>query len=308
MLFETSKFEAKSESQPMEKPLTGEALLSDCRVIYCAFGAPYVAMCLNSIASLKRHTPDVPVTVLSDLEIHPACPFFDDADSWVKLDISPDQNRLIKTSLPDYTKNTRNLFLDSDTVVMNDLSPMFSWLDRFDVGMALVARSMKESRQHNNARIFGGRIAIGDRPHWNSGVILFRKNALVSGFFKDWKDRFRNLGLPVDQPALVESVFESDIRLLSFDYRWNASYAEYVNPRLGEQVAVLHYTTVFDQWLRKSILDKASFIKGTGRPLEVASFIDQRIADRKRRGKGISFSKRVKRFLLQVARREPHGS
>jgi alpha-N-acetylglucosamine transferase len=67
------------------------------------------------------------------------------------------------------------LYLDTDTIVLtSELSSLFRLADSFDVGMA--ETSIDDSFSH---KFFG-------RPLFNSGVMLYRKNARTTRWLEEW--------------------------------------------------------------------------------------------------------------------------
>ncbi len=120
-----------------------------------------------------------------------------------------------------YTRSPfmRTLFLDADTIVLGDLGPMFGWLDRHDVALHLQPHGPRAGWA--TVALEHGR-TVGDLPHWNSGVVLFRRSEAAARFFARWQDAFHRLGPPVDQLALAETVMASDAHVLAFDARWNS--------------------------------------------------------------------------------------
>jgi hypothetical protein len=160
----------------------------DRGVIYVAFGQEYLSEVLVSAASVKRHMPDLPITLFCDRKT--ACP---DVDQVVRVE--PDVSfpgcaakiRYIAASPYEQT-----LFLDSDTYVCADLADLFALLDAFDLAAA-----------HAPTRATYEVEGVPDSfPEFNTGVILSRQSSEVRNLFSDWADLYLRHLERVDRGAL----------------------------------------------------------------------------------------------------------
>ena len=273
-----------------------------CRVIYLAFGEPYLAMALNSIRTLRDHNPMVPTTIVTNVIAGKPTSFLSENDDWIEVEDRTENNRDIKTRIDTFTDAEFNLYLDSDTEIRAPLDSFFGFLNCFDLGFSLVERSMHGDAQKGDARVFPEQIPVGELPHWNGGIFLFRKNAETRNFFLTWNQRFKEMKIPFDQPSLVEAIFESRARLISFDYRWNAPYSNTVNPNLGRHVKILHYATALDRAIISRILNAAKDAGNFDEEMitECRNFLKARSLDRTRRGKQATIGKRIRRWLNPI--------
>ena len=140
-------------------------------VIYIATGEKHVAEALVSARSLKRHMPDLPVTLYTDQAV-----------------VAPDMD-VVGFAADGYlsripalvgTPYERTLFLDSDTYVCGDLGGLFALLDEFDIALA-----------HSPTRAIYEVEGVPDSfPEFNAGVILYRRSARVKAALRDWAERF----------------------------------------------------------------------------------------------------------------------
>ena len=95
-------------------------------ILYIAFGDAFTKEALLSAESLKRYMPDTPVALFTNKEIE--SPFVDIVKV-VKI-----KHSRSKVDLVAETPFEKTIYLDSDTLIVRDISDMFEILDRFDVG------------------------------------------------------------------------------------------------------------------------------------------------------------------------------
>jgi hypothetical protein len=103
-------------------------------------------------------------------------------------------SRAYKVGLPTYSPFEQTLFLDSDIVVLRPFSALWEHLERADlwmgpdihasVGAALKDRSARaQAEEIEQTRV----VCPANQPYFNSGVILFKRSAKVSQFFRCWE-------------------------------------------------------------------------------------------------------------------------
>jgi hypothetical protein len=231
--------------------------------MYVAFGRPYLIQALNSVRSLRRASPSVPVCILTNALPEPPAAFHEwnsSSDVWLSVDAADDDNRLFKTDLVRYTPFDRTLYLDSDTEVLGDLTGMFRFLDYWDLALRLREEGYSPLKEKGRQTVLDGAAAIADLPHWNGGVVLFASNARVEEFFSLWNSYYRAGGIPFDQVSLVEAAFRSSCRILSLDGRWNGGH-QWGRDRPDQTRYVLHYTFHIDDSLAEKLqtLDRLIF-------------------------------------------------
>jgi lipopolysaccharide biosynthesis glycosyltransferase len=97
--------------------------------LYIAFGEAFTKEALMSIKSLKRYNKE-PVALFTDRDQTPE--FEGLVDLYAK--INPQHIRA-KVDFVSQTPFQKTVYLDSDTVVVRNISDMFEVLDRFDVAV-----------------------------------------------------------------------------------------------------------------------------------------------------------------------------
>lgn len=214
-------------------------------VLFVAFGWPYLLLALQSMRSIRETNPGLRIAVTTSPGLHARLPtdLKNLADIWQPVDLPASRNRSVKTSADLHSPFERTVMIDADTFVVRDLSPMFDWLDHFDVGFKMNdARLGSAGNVAKGASpVLDGRWKVDDLPHWNGAVCLFRRSDATRRFFELWNQRFDEMGSVYDQVSLVDALFLSPVRLISFDYRWNSPMKSYRNSRRGEDVVLVHY-------------------------------------------------------------------
>ena len=97
--------------------------------LYIVFGESFIKEALMSIKSLKRFN-DAPVAMYTDVDYNSS---FDGLVD-IHREISPQHIRA-KVDYITETPFQKTVYLDSDTVIVRDISDMFDVLDRFDVAV-----------------------------------------------------------------------------------------------------------------------------------------------------------------------------
>jgi hypothetical protein len=197
---------------------------------YVADCEPYVEEAMRSIASLRAQMPDVPVALVTRPEL-----FRTDTpvSDWVELR-ERRKGPIVKADarLAPYR---RVAFLDTDTLVVKDLTRLFALLDRFDFACA------PEPNARPDYGIASGVPAAFLEP--NSGFFLFRKTPEVLSFFDSWVAEYDALhearGVTNDQPSLRIALWKSPaIRQLTLGSEYNL--IPHTNSSVSGAVAVIH--------------------------------------------------------------------
>lgn len=185
----------------MEK--TGGKEPSDCGFCYVATTEGYLAEALKSLDSLRRVMPAVSVAIICPSALFkPHWP----VNHWIPIEDFR-KGPIVKTNalLAPFEKVA---FVDTDTYFARDMLDVFRVLEAFDIALA-----------HEPTR---GWDYQTDAPpafcELNTGLIVFRNNARVRGFFERWLREYDQIWkeqqLRNDQPAMRAALWKSpDIRL-----------------------------------------------------------------------------------------------
>lgn len=160
--------------------MTSHPPKSDIGFVYVATGAKYVAEAAASAATLRRHHPGHPICLITDVARGPV--FWDDLV--VIAQPAFGFRDKLHMQLAPYA---RCVFLDADTTVCGDISPVFTILERYDVCGVQLSEGQDYVMEGGIPHAF---------PEMNGGIVGFRKTAATQGFFALWAkfyDEFRAL-------------------------------------------------------------------------------------------------------------------
>lgn len=151
-----------------------------CGILYLACGYEYYKKALYSVKSLRLHMPDVHVTLVCDQNYtlnDPAAsdkgrPYF---DNFIDTEHDPVARYRSKVRAFNKTPYDKTIFLDADTIVLDNFSEIYRCLDIFDCGASL--------------NIHRGEIyKLWDIPclsMFSSSTFAYRKNNIMEGVFSE---------------------------------------------------------------------------------------------------------------------------
>lgn len=175
-------------------------------VLFLAAGDACVRKCKVAVAQLRRHDPAEPVAVATD---YPAA--FPGV-TVVPLPRGPAglATRVHKTRMYDLSPFAETLYLDADVIPLASVSRV--WDHAGDAALAMVreveyptAGTFRHSPDWD-----GGSAPAADTPHFNAGVIAFRRTpavaALMAAWHREWLPHGRR-----DQPPLCRALAEAGV-------------------------------------------------------------------------------------------------
>ena len=170
--------------------------------VYVATGTGYLNEARLSAASLRQHNPGVPICLVTDNDITAIQPF---DQVVVCRDV---KHQPIDKLLAIHCPFDRVVFLDTDTRVFGDLTPLFAILDQFDLAL------LQDVNRGWNYELPGVPACFSE---FNTGVIAFRRTPAVTGFFQQWRENHtvlaRDRGFVNDQPAFRQTLYRSSLRV-----------------------------------------------------------------------------------------------
>ena len=204
----------------------------DRGVLYIAFNENFLKEALISAESVKKHCPDMNITIYSDIEVSSKY-----VDNYAK--ISPKHIRS-KVDFIHTTPYEKTIFLDSDTIIDHDISEMFDILEKYDMA---ICHDLARKRKYVSEQIPEYSKIPYVFSEVNPGVVVFKKNERVMKFFEDWRKLFykyfsRN---PYEQPTFRTALWHSDVKLyimpVEFNIRSKANRQKQVKNkyRFGEE-------------------------------------------------------------------------
>lgn len=188
---------------------TSNEFTPTCGVIFTATGDDkYARLAERAAESIREHNPDLPIDLYSDKPRESTV--FDKVhvldNPWVRSRI--DAMRM--------SRFERTLMLDSDIIVLGDLSELFDILERFDI-----AAAHDQWRNGPEKQTIWRRRLPSAFAEFNGGVIAFRKTDSTDNFFKDWAAAVRDHAIGRDQASFRELLWESDLRIATLPPEYN---------------------------------------------------------------------------------------
>lgn len=188
-------------------------------ILYIAFGDSFTKEGVMSYLSLRRYMHDVKVCFMTDrtdlLDQHVA-----DDKNLIVTKIQPTHIRS-KVDFVSKTPFKRTLYLDSDTLVVRDLSDIFDSLDRFDV--ALTHDFARKRKKYADIIPEYAKIPYSF-SEVNGGVFAYEMNERTEKFLKLWNHyfyKYYNQTSGWDQVSLRISLWESDVKLYHLPVEFN---------------------------------------------------------------------------------------
>ena len=182
---------------------------SDRGVVYVAVGSRYVNEAITSARSVRKTNPGLPIHLLTDT------PPVDKADWDQIVSIPADMPGSAMKLHMDRAPWERCLFIDTDTLIIDSLDPIFTLLDRFEFA----------ALQHSGGHHYKIPGLPPSFPEYNSGVIAWRRSERTAAFFARWRELYAQMlepsGRTWDQKSLRVALYESDLRIISLPHGYN---------------------------------------------------------------------------------------
>lgn len=189
-------------------------------VVYLASGSSYIREAEKSAKSVKQHNPALRTAVFSD---GPVCS--DTFDKVIRLE------RPIETMGDSLLSEKqilfdRNLYLDTDTYVSDDITSLFHILEDYDFGVAenpgaAGAGSWNKDIYRDMRMTFPTSF-----PEFNSGVVLYKDCDAVRELFIRWHNLYDGIDTSMvshdtNQPALRAALYDEEINFITLRDEYN---------------------------------------------------------------------------------------
>jgi len=188
-------------------------------VLYVATGRRYILSAIHSARSVRRHNPDLPIHLFADWQAQG----FDFETNPAPFTSVGSINAGHYRSKVDYSVETpfeHTLYLDTDTRVLTDITPLFDLLDRFDIAVAHAPNRL--------TRLMNWRVPVPvSFPQFNCGVMVYKNSEKVMKFLRDWIEAFHQAGFRSDQITFRELVWLSDLRVATLAPEYNLRHLKY---------------------------------------------------------------------------------
>ena len=232
---------------PKTPPLSYD-IMNDRGVVYIAIGEQYLREATVSATSVAEYNQEVDICIITSRSAA------DEVRSDVFDRVIAIDDEELRRDIRDKVYNIRqapyekNLYLDTDTIVLGDISPVFESLGRFDITAA--------HAPYTTVTVDGVPDAFREL---NTGVVGFVSNERTNTFFDDWtriyddqiesgrpgervpiegKSGLEDIGFGRlhDQASFREALFEGDVRFTALPREYNFRHSG----RAHGEVKILH--------------------------------------------------------------------
>lgn len=210
--------------------------LQESGIVYCATGKElFLKEAYISINSIKKFNKNIKISIFIDeknLKI-----LNKDLFDTIHLIKSPEYGFGDKIYSMSHTPYRKTLYLDCDTIVADDLSEIFSLLEKFDIA------AINVPFKNNNY------------PDFNAGIIAFNMNERTRKFIELWDKRYDRLKHGTDQGAFTKML---KLNIVSFfalppEYNFRIPFVSYVQNKI--KIFHSHELIKLNEKKRESIIN-----------------------------------------------------
>lgn len=201
-------------------------------VVYCATGSgAYLEAALISAIALRNLEPDLPITIISDKQALPTSRLSHygiDTRRFSQGELPgehlPFLSRYLKTRLIHFSPYEETLLLDADILPHQSVRDLWTALNHGDIAMVKDRLPTVELCDHVAAEEKRYTLTKVDptTTQYNSGVLLWRKNAAMVALFDDWHQEWQRF-YKQDQLALVRSLHKTQTQVVDLPGTYNIS-------------------------------------------------------------------------------------
>ncbi|MBR9844342.1 MAG: hypothetical protein GYB25_14370 [Rhodobacteraceae bacterium] len=200
-------------------------------IVFPATGKLYTDLARRAARTIRMVMPDVKIDLFTDQEIDD--PVFD------KIHALSESTHRPKIEAIRRTRFERSIVMDTDVIVIADISDMFEVLDRYDMAAALgVTKTPKMTPRD-------GKTPICLNPT-NTGVMAVKASRKVQKFMETWEQEFQAKDNFRDQPAFRRMLYQSDLDFVTLGPAYNCIWLDLLDiwrPSMGAP-RVLHVRTL----------------------------------------------------------------
>lgn len=189
--------------------------IKDRGFVYIAFGESYTKEAIMSIRSLKRYNSE-PVALFTNN------PHLDDLNDLVEyLYVIQPKHKRTKIDYISQSPFDKSVYLDSDTLIVKNISDIFDLIARYDVAVTM---DPARKRLSISKKISEYRDIPYAFPEMNGGVFAYSSTDKSKKFLNLWQKYFYKFYTQTegwDQPAMRIALWESDVRLACLPPEYN---------------------------------------------------------------------------------------
>jgi hypothetical protein len=203
----------------------------DRGVIYCATNQiVFLESALISAIAFRQLNPEIPVTILCDTATYQDLGLEDLGIHLTKAPIESDDQSLafvsrnLKTRLAGISPYQETLYIDSDMLPLKSIDPIWAYLSNADFAMA-VDRLPTIAQCDHIAKVevdYTLGILPGSTIQFNSGLMLWRRNAKTQTLFDQWQQEWQCFQKH-DQLAMVRALATTQLKVAQLPVNYNTS-------------------------------------------------------------------------------------
>lgn len=200
-------------------------------VVYCATNNPlYLKAAITSAIALHKLNRDIPITIFFDDRLKPGL-FLTQQLRYYKINLvriallgGEYRSREAKTNLGLITPYENTLYLDADIFPVNPVPEIWNFLGENDIAMVRdLNPTLAECDHVAPSEIAFTLTREGITPNsiqYNTGVMLWRKNAATDLFFEQWNKEWL-IFQKHDQVAQIRAIAKTGISITKMPVEYN---------------------------------------------------------------------------------------
>lgn len=216
-------------------------------VYVVAFGEPSRKCARRCIQSVKKVMPHLPVALVAEKPLKAG------EDIFIQQPDSDIGGRKAKLRVDELAPAEWQyvLYLDADTEVVGDISPLFQFLqDGWELVICKdnnrygLVSEMKRPDNGDECLETWALMGSQELLQYNGGMMAYRRNANTRRFFAKWLSEWDRYGKR-DQGALLRALYSNPLRMFVLMNQWNATTRYELPP--GE-IAIKHHNVQARRW------------------------------------------------------------
>jgi hypothetical protein len=168
----------------------------------------------RSLSSLREFEPTLPVTILTDQLRPPPGSVYDENVRVKEVAVQDRQGHSIRTQIPFHIEYERCLVLESDTVILQPITPIFAHLEAFDLCLAFDPRGVLRETRHlsREERALTFALCTDSSLFYEPGVVCWNRTEALLDFYRVWHAEWTKFGQHVEG-ALARAIWRSKVRV-----------------------------------------------------------------------------------------------
>lgn len=219
-------------------------------ILYCAVGSKYEKQAIHSYSTALKLNTSLKASIYTDIKTSEK--LWDNImDVKYTSPINFENQMVHKLDAILSTPYEQTLFLDTDTMVLDDLSELFLLLEKYDIVLCHGHNRNQRYNEIQNATSDSGEpLFLNTIPYCfaplQSGLILYNKHSTIK-FFQEVRSLYLSRGYYDDQAVIRELLWTSRIQFYILPPEYNFNSLSYMKKLQSSQFRIaspklFHYT------------------------------------------------------------------